>query len=83
MGSSDLDISEEDRLAIEKLIVDAGLLFSSNLARGGWIGGRIWLVPTYKPIDEWKHIAEKHLVGSPSDGAMAGGGCFSTDTHHG
>jgi 2',3'-cyclic-nucleotide 3'-phosphodiesterase len=78
--SSDLEVSEEDRLAIEKLVVDA---LSGDLERGGWVGGSIWLVPTYKPIDEWQPIAVKHLVDPRSRCTMAGSGWISTDTHLG
>jgi len=29
---------------------------------GGWTGGTLVLVPTDKPIEEWKPIAERKLV---------------------
>jgi 2',3'-cyclic-nucleotide 3'-phosphodiesterase len=28
---------------------------------GGWDGGVVWLVPTDKPITEWKPIATREL----------------------
>jgi 2',3'-cyclic-nucleotide 3'-phosphodiesterase len=28
---------------------------------GGWIGGRVVLVPTDKPVDQWQPIGERVL----------------------
>jgi len=27
----------------------------------GWMGGRVWLVPTERPIGEWQPVAERSL----------------------
>lgn len=27
----------------------------------GWTGGRVWLVPTERPIEEWQPVAEWNL----------------------
>jgi len=47
-----------------KAVVEAGVGFgrsSSNGLDDGWRGGRVWLVPTDKPIAEWKPVAERVL----------------------
>jgi 2',3'-cyclic-nucleotide 3'-phosphodiesterase len=63
----DVDITEAERLEAEGMVGDAGIWCTRATQKdgktglAGWTGGRIWLVPTEKPIHEWKPIAEKQL----------------------
>jgi hypothetical protein len=61
-NSSNIEITEEKRQEIERLVVQAGISFDGQGELGGWTGGSLWLVPTYKPIQDWKPIAERKLV---------------------
>ncbi|KAK7983421.1 hypothetical protein PG989_010823, partial [Apiospora arundinis] len=67
-GSNPID--DQKLKEISKAVEDAGVSLSSSSNqgdkdasgnRGGWKGGVVWLVPTDKPIDEWKPIATRTL----------------------
>jgi 2',3'-cyclic-nucleotide 3'-phosphodiesterase len=62
LNSADVDISDELKGQIEKTVTDAGISLSGEGELGGWEGGVVWLVPTTKPIEEWKPIAERRLT---------------------
>lgn len=54
-GSKPID---EARLKeISNVVEEAGV----PLQKGGWEGGIVWLVPTDRPIDQWKPIATRKL----------------------
>lgn len=46
---------------IEKLADSAGVNLTGQSDLGGWIGGRLVLIPTDKPIGQWSPIAEREL----------------------
>lgn len=50
---------------ITELVQEAGVKLAGEQSEGkrwdGWEGGVIWLVPTDKPISEWKPIATREL----------------------
>ncbi|KAK8103651.1 2- 3 cyclic phosphodiesterase [Apiospora kogelbergensis] len=67
-GSNPID--DQKLGEISKTVEEAGVSLSSSSehgsgdasgGRGGWKGGVVWLVPTDKPIDEWKPIATRTL----------------------
>lgn len=43
------------------MVKDAGVNLDGNGEMGGWTGGSVWLVPTYKPFEEWKPVAVRDL----------------------
>ncbi|KAK6074121.1 hypothetical protein SCUP234_08448 [Seiridium cupressi] len=52
------DLVDESTLKeISNVVEEAGV----HLGGGGWDGGVVWLVPTDRPIAEWKPIATKTL----------------------
>jgi 2',3'-cyclic-nucleotide 3'-phosphodiesterase len=68
--SGDEPISDETMKQITKVVQDAGLKLSEEKTDDiqessgwdGWDGGVVWLVPTDKPISDWrKPIATRHL----------------------
>ena len=73
--SGDVPINEETlakiTAAVERAGVDLGSSGkqtdlsgdggTSDGERNGWDGGTIWLVPTDRPIREWKPIATREL----------------------
>lgn len=59
-------VAKERMAEITKVAGDAGLRLEgsdADMAGGwdGWEGGVVWLVPTDKPIPEWKPIAMRAL----------------------
>ncbi|KAK7511578.1 2',3'-cyclic-nucleotide 3'-phosphodiesterase [Phyllosticta citriasiana] len=56
--SGSIDISEEKKAQLQKLVEAAGISIDGSGDLGGWKGGTVWLVPTYKPIPEWTPWAE-------------------------
>ncbi len=46
---------------IRKLVREAGLSLDGEGELGGWVGGRVVLVPTSEPIDQWAVLAERTL----------------------
>ncbi|KAK8016897.1 2- 3 cyclic phosphodiesterase [Apiospora rasikravindrae] len=67
-GSNPIDDQKLDE--ISKAVEEAGVSLSSSSRqqeddasgqRGGWKGGVVWLVPTDRPINEWKPIATRAL----------------------
>jgi 2',3'-cyclic-nucleotide 3'-phosphodiesterase len=43
--------------AVEK----AGVSFYEGEEGNGWKGGSLWVVPTFKPVEEWTAIAVRDL----------------------
>ncbi|KAK4449653.1 putative cyclic phosphodiesterase [Podospora aff. communis PSN243] len=62
-GSAMMDEGKMER--VTKAVEEAGVKLSMKDADGedgdGWDGGVVWLVPTGRPIDEWKPIAVREL----------------------
>lgn len=56
-------VPNEEMAKIEKLVKDAGVVLDgdSDAELSGWVGGRVVLVPTDRPIIEWNAIAEREL----------------------
>lgn len=44
---------------VEEALVAAGV--QSQGQASGWVGGRVWLVPTEKAIKDWSPAAERML----------------------
>ena len=44
-----------------KLVQDQGIDLAGGGEGSSWTGGRVVLVPTYKPTSEWKPIAQRML----------------------
>lgn len=62
VNSSDMQVSDDDLAAVEKLVREAGVWQEGKDELAGWKGGRVWLVPTYKNFEDWKPVAERILV---------------------
>ncbi|KAK3936584.1 2',3'-cyclic-nucleotide 3'-phosphodiesterase [Diplogelasinospora grovesii] len=68
-GDKPIDDKTLDRVA--KAVEDAGIKMSATpentasedqiVEEAGWDGGEVWLVPTDKPIEQWKPIATREL----------------------
>ncbi|KAF2796148.1 2, 3 cyclic phosphodiesterase [Melanomma pulvis-pyrius CBS 109.77] len=54
-------IDAEGMEEIWKLVREAGLSLDGEGELGGWVGGRVVLVPTSEPIDQWAVLAERTL----------------------
>ncbi|KAF1970306.1 2',3'-cyclic-nucleotide 3'-phosphodiesterase [Bimuria novae-zelandiae CBS 107.79] len=53
---------EEERIReVERVVEEAGVNLDGEGEMGGWRGGRVVLVETSKPIEEWVPIAEREL----------------------
>ncbi|KAF2869799.1 2',3'-cyclic-nucleotide 3'-phosphodiesteras-like protein [Massariosphaeria phaeospora] len=53
---------DDDEIAkIEQLVQEAGVSLAGEGELGGWVGGRVVLVPTDRPIKEWAPLTEKKL----------------------
>jgi hypothetical protein len=50
--------SEELQAKAVQAVIDAGL-FTADGKGAGWKGGSLWIVPTFKPIEEWVPIATR------------------------
>lgn len=48
-------------MATERLANEASVSVAGGGTLGGWVGGRVVLVPTDKPISQWIPIAERIL----------------------
>jgi len=46
---------------VEKDISDAGVSLDGEGEMGGWEGGEVWLVATYKDIKDWEPVAKRKL----------------------
>ncbi|KAF2084479.1 2',3'-cyclic-nucleotide 3'-phosphodiesterase, partial [Saccharata proteae CBS 121410] len=57
----DMDIAESKKAQIESSLENAGIDIAGNGSNGGWQGGVVWLVPTFKKIEEWQPWAERAL----------------------
>jgi 2',3'-cyclic-nucleotide 3'-phosphodiesterase len=44
------------------MVLESGISLNAEGEMSGWTGGSLWLVPTFKPIEEWKPVAERKLV---------------------
>jgi len=72
--SGDVPISEEKLEQVARVVREAGVKLAGNQGRtdgdkedeglDGWDGGVVWLVPTDRPIAEWKPIATWTIPGS-------------------
>ena len=64
-----MPIGEETFREVTKVVQEAGVRLSGEESAGtepdsgldGWDGGVVWLVPTDRPIAEWKPIATREL----------------------
>lgn len=64
-----MPIKDEVLKEVAKAVREAGIKLSEESPDGtgegsgwdGWDGGVVWLVPTDKPIAEWKPIATREL----------------------
>jgi len=56
------DVSEEKRKEFEEMVLESGISLNGEDEMSGWTGGTLLLVPTFKPIEEWKPVAERKLV---------------------
>ncbi|KAH7388634.1 2',3'-cyclic-nucleotide 3'-phosphodiesterase [Pyrenochaeta sp. MPI-SDFR-AT-0127] len=54
-------IDSEGLSPVEGFADTIGINLNGEGDLGGWEGGRVVLVPTYRPIEEWKPIAERSL----------------------
>jgi 2',3'-cyclic-nucleotide 3'-phosphodiesterase len=68
MLSSAGDVSEEKRSEVEGLLLESGISLDGQGEMSGWTGGSLWLVPTFKPIEEWKPLAERKLNDNDDSG---------------
>ncbi|KAK4234158.1 2',3'-cyclic-nucleotide 3'-phosphodiesterase [Achaetomium macrosporum] len=65
----DVPVTDETLKKVTRVVQEAGIELSKDKPEGteegdgwnGWDGGVIWLVPTDKPIAEWKPIATRQL----------------------
>ncbi|PSR88699.1 2',3'-cyclic-nucleotide 3'-phosphodiesterase [Coniella lustricola] len=61
----DMPIDEAKLDEIEQAVKDAGITLEPTHdhvgAADGWVGGTVWLVPTDRPIPDWKPIATRTL----------------------
>jgi 2',3'-cyclic-nucleotide 3'-phosphodiesterase len=46
---------------VEQTVKQAGVSLKGDGHLGGWTGGRVVVVPTDKPIDEWVPLAQREL----------------------
>jgi 2',3'-cyclic-nucleotide 3'-phosphodiesterase len=56
-----LKVSDAEIAEIEKLAKEAGLSLEGEGELGGWVGGRVVLVPTDQAIKDWAPIAERRV----------------------
>jgi 2',3'-cyclic-nucleotide 3'-phosphodiesterase len=54
-------VDEGELSEVEQLVKKAGVSIVGQGELGGWIGGRVVLVPTDKPIDQWIPLAKRDL----------------------
>ncbi|KAF2120901.1 2',3'-cyclic-nucleotide 3'-phosphodiesteras-like protein [Lophiotrema nucula] len=54
-------LSPPDISTIENLVLKAGVSLEGKGELGGWTGGKVVLVATDKPIEDWAPIAERTL----------------------
>jgi 2',3'-cyclic-nucleotide 3'-phosphodiesterase len=54
-------VGAEEMSKVKDQVTKAGLSLVGEGNLGGWIGGRVVLVPTDKPIDQWTPLAEIQL----------------------
>lgn len=61
-GSGDVTIDERKLKEIEYAVKESGIgLGDGSHSMGGWEGGKVWLVPTERGIEDWKPIATRTL----------------------
>ncbi|KAF1911704.1 2',3'-cyclic-nucleotide 3'-phosphodiesterase [Ampelomyces quisqualis] len=46
---------------VEELVRKPGVILGESGELAGWIGGRVILVPTDKPIDQWSPVADREI----------------------
>lgn len=54
-------VSEAELEKIAKSVYEAGANLEGKGELGGWVGGKVVLVPTDRPIKDWAPIAEREL----------------------
>ncbi|OAL50379.1 2',3'-cyclic-nucleotide 3'-phosphodiesterase [Pyrenochaeta sp. DS3sAY3a] len=54
-------VDADGLLVVERLAKDVGIAFQGEITPNTWEGGRVVLVPTDKPINQWNPIAERSL----------------------
>lgn len=61
--SGNVPLDEATMSKVEKSVREAGIALDGKGEEGiiGWEGGTVWLVPTDKPLGEWKPIATRTL----------------------
>jgi hypothetical protein len=60
MISSHDRVDEDVRSLVERKLAEKYIMAKESPS-SGWIGGTVWLVPTYKDIAEWQPIARRRL----------------------
>lgn len=60
-GSGNVPMDEERMEAVRRAVEEAGVKVGEGGKGGGWEGGVVWLVPTDRPIGQWKPIAVREL----------------------
>ena len=63
VGSGTVPMDEEKMEVVRKAVAEAGIKLAKEGAGegSGWEGGVVWLVPSDRPISEWKPIATREL----------------------
>lgn len=61
LSSADIEVPEEKKAAVEKDLKEAGISLDGQGEMGGWGGGEVWLVATYKEIEDWEPVAKRKL----------------------
>lgn len=54
-------VSIEEIEKVKEMVLDAGLSFTWNDECSGWTGGKVVLVPTDRPIEQWEPIAAREI----------------------
>ena len=54
-------VGAEGLAEVEKFVREAGINLEGEGDMGGWVGGRVVLVPTDRAIKDWAPIAEREL----------------------
>ncbi|KAF2145531.1 uncharacterized protein K452DRAFT_355968 [Aplosporella prunicola CBS 121167] len=57
----DMPISDEKKSELQKLVEEAGISINGSGNLGGWKGGDVWLVPTFKNFADWQPWAKRAL----------------------
>jgi hypothetical protein len=60
-GSSDALVEDGVLEELREIVVQSGVSFCAGDDGNGWSGGSLWLVPTFKAVEEWAPIAVRKL----------------------